>query len=73
MAQAAVAAEVHQALDVGDDFAAQVALDQIIAVDRLADLQHLASVSWLTRRSAGIPTLRANVLGVLLTNAVNVL
>jgi hypothetical protein len=35
--QAAVAAEVHQTLDVHGDFAAQVAFDLIIAVDRLAD------------------------------------
>src|SRR5690606_30493896 len=40
MAQAAVAAEVHQALDVHRDLAAQIALDLIVAVDGLADLQH---------------------------------
>src|SRR6185295_883706 len=36
--QAAVAAKVHQALDVGDHFAAEIALDQVVAVDRLTDL-----------------------------------
>src|ERR1700736_3863688 len=39
MAQAAIAAEVHQTLDVDADFAAKVALDQIVAVDHFADLQ----------------------------------
>src|SRR5690606_5797094 len=40
MAQTAVAAQVHQALDVHRDLAAEVTLDLVIAVDRLADLQH---------------------------------
>src|ERR1700754_4059351 len=40
MAQAAIAAEVHQTLDVDADLAAQVALDEIVAVDHFADLQH---------------------------------
>src|SRR5579863_6346599 len=38
MAQAPIAGEVHQALDVDGGFAAQVPLDGVIAVDRLADL-----------------------------------
>src|SRR3546814_8023487 len=37
VAQAAVAAEVHQALDVHGHVAAQVALDHVVAVDGLAD------------------------------------
>ena len=40
MSQPAVAAEVHQPLDVHGDFASQVALNHIVAVDDLADLQH---------------------------------
>src|SRR5689334_20420475 len=40
MTQAAIAAEVHQTLDVDADFATQVALDEIVAVDHFADLQH---------------------------------
>src|ERR1700759_1026679 len=39
--QAAVATEVHQALDVHRHFAAQVALDEIVAVDGFADLDDL--------------------------------
>src|SRR3569623_1168469 len=41
MAQAAIAAEVHQTLDVDTDFTTQVALDEIVAVDHYADLEHL--------------------------------
>src|SRR5690606_19568329 len=39
--QAAVAAEVHQALDIHGDVATQVALDDVVAVDALADARHL--------------------------------
>src|SRR6185437_1419520 len=41
MAQAAIAAEIHQALDVHRHFAAQIAFDEKVAVDRLADLDDL--------------------------------
>ena len=41
MTQSAIAAEVHQALDVHRDGAAQIALDLIVAVDRFADAKHL--------------------------------
>ena len=40
VAEAAVAGEVHQPLDVHRGFAAKVALDLMVAVDRLADVQH---------------------------------
>ena len=36
----AIAAEVHQPLDVHGDLAPQIALDHVVAVDHLADLQH---------------------------------
>src|SRR6185295_16178493 len=39
MTQAAIAAEVHQTLDVDAGLTAKVALDQIVAVDHFADLQ----------------------------------
>src|SRR6185503_1444448 len=41
MAQPAIAAEIHQPLDVHGDLAPQIALDHVVAVDHLADLQHL--------------------------------
>src|SRR6266403_5108961 len=40
MTQAAIAAEIHQTLDVHAGFATQIAFDQIVAVDHFADLQH---------------------------------
>src|SRR6266480_2863873 len=40
MAQAAIAAEVHQTLDVHAGLATQIAFDHIVAVDHFADLQH---------------------------------
>ena len=40
MAKPAVAGEVHQPLDVHRRLAAKVALDRMVAVDRLADVQH---------------------------------
>ena len=39
MTQAAIAAEVHQPLDVDTGLAAKIALDEVIAVDHFADLQ----------------------------------
>ncbi len=41
MPEPAVAAQIHQPLDVHCDFAAQIAFHDVIAVDHLADLQHL--------------------------------
>src|SRR5262245_37825460 len=41
MAQAPVAAEVHQPLDVHGHFAPKIALDHIVAVDHLANLTDL--------------------------------
>src|SRR5579859_59778 len=40
MTQAAIAAEIHQPLDVDTGLAAKVALDDVVAVDDFADLQH---------------------------------
>src|ERR1700754_1748498 len=41
MTQAAIAAKVHQPLDVDASLAAKVTLDDVVAVDHFADLQHL--------------------------------
>ena len=38
--QAAIAAEIHQPLDIHRDIAPEIALDHVVAVDHLADLQH---------------------------------
>src|SRR3989344_2995523 len=53
VAQAAVAGQVHQALDVHRGFAAQVAPDRVVAVDRLADLQDLG-VGQLVHAAGGL-------------------
>ena len=39
VAKSTVAAKIHQALDVNCNLAAKIALDHVIAVDRLANLQ----------------------------------
>src|ERR1700736_6704875 len=40
MAQAAIAAEIHQPLDVHAGLATQVAFDHVVAVDHFTNLQH---------------------------------
>src|SRR5262245_52143378 len=40
VAQAAISAEIHEPLNIHGNFAAKVALDDIVAVDDFADLQH---------------------------------
>ena len=49
--QAAIAAQIHQPLDVHRHFAAQIAFDEIVAVDRFADLDDLGVGQIVTRRS----------------------
>src|SRR5215472_8762654 len=39
MTQAAIAAQIHQPLDVDAGFATQIALDDVVAIDHFADLQ----------------------------------
>src|SRR3569833_2348966 len=41
LTQAAIAAEVHESLDVHRHFAAQVAFDHVLTVDQFANLQNL--------------------------------
>src|ERR1019366_153134 len=73
VAQTAIGAQVHQALDVDRDLAAQIAFDHVVAVDRLADLQHFR-VGELRDATLGRDVnLVANLLGLLRTDAVDVL
>src|SRR6185312_14276407 len=73
MAQAAIAAKIHEALDVHRDFAAQIALDLIVAVDGFANLQHF-SIGKLVDTTLGRNThLIDDLLGKLFADAVNVL
>ena len=64
MTQAAIAAEVHQALDVHRDFAAQIALDEIVAVDGLADLQDFGVGELVDAALGGDADLLADLLGL---------
>src|SRR5437899_5234573 len=71
--QAAIAAEVHEPLDVHRDFAAQVAFDLVVAVDRLADLQHFRVGELVDAAVCRDADLVDDLLGKLLADAVNVL
>ncbi|SIT55332.1 hypothetical protein BQ8794_210025 [Mesorhizobium prunaredense] len=73
MTQAAIAAEVHEPLDVHRHFAAQIALDLVVAVDRLADLQHFRVGQLVDAALGRDADLVDDLLGEALANAVNVL
>src|SRR3978361_1284155 len=73
MTQAAIAAEVHQTLDVDADFTTKIALDQIVAVDDFADLKHFL-VAELAAPPLGLNLhLRDDLGRVLLADAMDVL
>src|SRR5690606_31997757 len=73
MAETAIAAEVHEALDVHRHFAAQVALDDIVTVDGLADLQDLRVGELIHPPLRRNTNLLADFLREFRTNAMNVL
>ena len=73
VAEAAIGAEIHQALDVDRHLAPEVALDKVVPIDRLANLHHFcvgelghATLSWNVH-------LLADFLSLLRTDAVNIL
>ncbi len=72
MTQAAIAGEIHQALDVHRGLAAQIALDGVIGVDRLADVQDFLVGQVLDAGGVGDAELRDDFLGLGRTDAVNV-
>src|SRR5262245_5533233 len=71
--QTAVAAQIHQALDVHGDVAAQVTLHHVVAIDRLADLQDLRVGQVIDPALVGNADLAADLLRELRADAVNVL
>src|ERR1700735_753889 len=73
MTQAAIAAEVHQALDVHAGLAAQIAFDHIVAVDDFADLQHFLVAQLRHTAVIGNLYLLHDLGGILLADAMNVL
>src|SRR3546814_10192953 len=72
MAQAAIAGEVHQALDVHRRFAAQVALDGVVGVERFADLQDFGVRKILDAAAVVDPQLVGDVDGGLATDTVDI-
>src|SRR6266567_6647321 len=73
MTQAAIAAEVHQTLDVDADFATQVALDEIVAVDDFADLEHFSVAELIDATILGDLHLFEDLTSDLLADAMDVL
>src|SRR5690606_13262142 len=72
VAQTTVAAQIHQALDVHGDFTPQVALDDEIAVDRLADARDLVIGQLVDTPVLGNANPIADLLGLGMANAVNI-
>src|SRR5580698_4098298 len=72
MPQAAVAAKVHQTLDVHRHFAPQIALDPEFTVDQLADTQDLIVAQLVDPAIVGDAELLANRGSLGRANAVNV-
>src|SRR6478735_11866531 len=73
MAQAAVAAEVHQTLDVDADLTTQIALDEIVAVDHFADLKHFGVAELIDPTIVWDLDLLHDLTGDLLADAMDVL
>src|SRR5450432_3844106 len=73
MTQAAIAAEIHQTLDVHAGLATQIAFDHIVAVDHFADLQHFLVAQLRHAAVIGNLDLLQNLGRVLLADAMDVL
>src|SRR5881394_1956352 len=73
MTQAAIAAEVHQTLDVDADFSTKIALDQIVAVDHFANLQNFLVAELADATLSGDLYLLDDLGRVLLADAMDVL
>src|ERR1043165_2668188 len=73
MTQAAIAAEIHQTLDVDAGLATKIALDQIVAVDHFADLQNFLVAELADATLRGNLHLLDDLGRVLLADAMDVL
>jgi hypothetical protein len=73
MAQATVAAEIHQALDVHRHVAAKIAFDLVLAIDGFADLQDFGVGQFADAAFGRDLHPCTNVLGKLRADAVNIL
>src|SRR5580704_5509076 len=73
MTQATIAAKVHQPLDVDAGLAAKIALDDVVAVDHFADLQHFLIAQLADTAIFGDLDLLDDVFGALRADAMDVL
>src|SRR6202049_4379584 len=73
MTQAAIAAEIHQTLDVHAGLATQVAFDQIVAVDHFTNLQYFLIAQLIDAAIIGNLDLLEDVGRILLADAMDVL
>src|SRR5436190_2857110 len=73
MTQPAIAAEVHQTLDVHAGLAAKIALNEIVAVDNFADLQDLLVAQLGNPAIIGNLHLLQDVSRILLADAMDIL
>src|SRR5438874_4507574 len=73
MTQAAIAAEVHQTLDVDTGLAAKIAFDEVVAVDHFADLQDFLVAQLADATISRDLDLLDDLGRVLLADAMNVL
>src|ERR1700737_2944684 len=73
MTQAAIAAEIHQTLDVHAGLATQVAFDQIVAVDHFTNLQYFLIAQLIDAAIIGNLHLLQDVGRILLADAMDVL
>src|SRR5271168_1407506 len=73
VAKSAIGAQIHQTLDIDGYFPAEIAFDHIIAVDRLADLQHLGVAELRYAAIGRNMHFLDNFLGLLRADAVNIL
>ncbi len=72
VAQAAIAAEIHQPLDVHRHLAAQIALDLVVAVDHLADPDDLVIGQLVDPALGGNAHLGADLAGLGAADAVDI-
>src|SRR5690606_26813266 len=72
VAQTTVAAEIHQALDIHRGLAAQIALDQMIGINRLADFHDFGVAQRVHTHVRGKTDGLADFLGFSRANTVNI-
>ena len=72
MTQAAIAGQIHQALDVHRGLATKITLHGVISVDRFTDMQHFLIGQVLHACRIGDAELGGDFLGLGVTNTVDV-